>query len=158
MLAYIRSRVASSEDAEDILQEAFVAAVRAPNVWRETDRLIRWMYRVIRNRIVERYRSQDRWRLLVSRLGSDESLEEVLVDLGADIGAQVEHEIIEEYLACCIRRLPAAQREVFVLSELEGRCFSDIELRVPGVPRQTLVWRRHAAIKKMRRWMSEMLE
>jgi len=146
-----------SYKAEDILQEAFARAIGAPNVFRGTDHVIRWMYTVIRNRITDRHRHNSRWRALVSGLSFDGSLEDVLADWRVDVAERLDRRIAEECLARCIQRLPTPQRQVFVLTELEGRSFSEIEGRFPGVPRNTLIWRRHAAIRRLRKWLTEML-
>ena len=53
--AFIRSRVASGEDAEDILHEVFAQAAR-PNVLAAVDDVVAWLFRAARNRVVDWYR------------------------------------------------------------------------------------------------------
>ncbi|GHO85570.1 RNA polymerase sigma factor [Dictyobacter formicarum] len=61
ILMYIRSRVATKEDAEDILLEVFMAALqnKTPLHLGENEQLT-WLRHVARNKIVDRYRQQRR--------------------------------------------------------------------------------------------------
>ncbi len=56
LLAFIRSRVPGNEDAEDLLQDVFVQAVKNLSVTEPIDNLMAWLYTVARNRIVDLYR------------------------------------------------------------------------------------------------------
>ena len=58
LLAFIRSRISNTEDAEDILQEVFFQAARAMDVTEPIGNLVGWLYRVARNRIVDWYRKK----------------------------------------------------------------------------------------------------
>jgi RNA polymerase sigma-70 factor (ECF subfamily) len=55
-LSFLERRVPSREVAEDILQDAFVRGItRAPEI-RESESIVAWFYRVLRNSIVDHYR------------------------------------------------------------------------------------------------------
>ena len=58
LLGFIRARVASREDAEDLLQEVFSRVHTGLCCMPEWEGLERWLYRVARNLIVDHYRSR----------------------------------------------------------------------------------------------------
>jgi RNA polymerase sigma factor (sigma-70 family) len=58
-LAFLERRVGSRDDAEDILQEAFVRSLdRTPSL-RDSESATTWFYRVLRNAITDHFRRQD---------------------------------------------------------------------------------------------------
>jgi RNA polymerase sigma factor (sigma-70 family) len=58
-LGFLERRVGSRDDAEDILQEAFVRSLdRTPSL-RDSESATTWFYRVLRNAITDHFRRQD---------------------------------------------------------------------------------------------------
>jgi RNA polymerase sigma factor (sigma-70 family) len=57
-LAFIERRVGSREAAEDILQDAFVRGLDRADTVRDSDAIIPWFYRLLRNAVVDYYRRQ----------------------------------------------------------------------------------------------------
>ncbi len=58
-LSFLRSRVGNLSDAEDILQAAFVKAVRKSDSIRESESVVAWFFRLLRNAVIDYYRHQD---------------------------------------------------------------------------------------------------
>jgi RNA polymerase sigma factor (sigma-70 family) len=56
--AFIGQRVASDEDAEDILQDVFYQLVEAERLTKPIEELTAWLYSVTRNRITDWYRKK----------------------------------------------------------------------------------------------------
>src|SRR5258708_16353655 len=56
LLGFIRSRVSSVEEAEDILQDVFYQFVSGFEAIESIDRATSWLYSVARNKIIDRYR------------------------------------------------------------------------------------------------------
>jgi RNA polymerase sigma-70 factor (ECF subfamily) len=56
--AFVRSRVSSPEDAEDILQDGFRKALQSAEGLRDGTRLTAWLYQILRNSIVDYYRAR----------------------------------------------------------------------------------------------------
>jgi RNA polymerase sigma-70 factor (ECF subfamily) len=57
MLKYISIKISSVQDAEDILIDTFVAALESELFASlSSDEQQRWLWRVIRNKVVDRYR------------------------------------------------------------------------------------------------------
>jgi RNA polymerase sigma factor (sigma-70 family) len=67
-LAFVERRVGSREEAEDILQEAFVRSLDRASSIRNSDSATAWFYRVLRNALTDYFRRQDRRGRAVSRL------------------------------------------------------------------------------------------
>ena len=55
-LGFIRSKVESDEAAEDILQSAYQRGFEKVHGLRESERLVAWFYRLLRNAIIDHYR------------------------------------------------------------------------------------------------------
>src|SRR5882757_5547104 len=56
LLGFIRNRVSSSEEAEDILQDVFYQFVAGFDTIESLDRVTSWLFSVARNKIIDRYR------------------------------------------------------------------------------------------------------
>ena len=61
LLGFIRNRVSSSEEAEDILQDVFYQFVAGFETIESLDRITSWLYSVARNKIIDRYRRENRF-------------------------------------------------------------------------------------------------
>ena len=57
-LAFLRKRVNSSEVAEDLLQTAFVKSMEKGGTVRDEETIVAWFYRLLRNAVVDYYRSK----------------------------------------------------------------------------------------------------
>lgn len=57
-LAFIRSRVGSQEAAEELLQEAYVKALKQADKIKDKEKIVAWFYRLLRNSLVDFYRRQ----------------------------------------------------------------------------------------------------
>lgn len=57
-LAFLRKRVDSQEVAEDILQAAFVKSIEKGGSLRDEETVIAWFYRLLRNTVIDYYRSK----------------------------------------------------------------------------------------------------
>ena len=55
-LAFLQRRVASREIAEDILQDAFVRGITKAPPMGNSESIVAWFYRVLRNAIIDHYR------------------------------------------------------------------------------------------------------
>jgi len=56
LLGFIRSRVGDDALAEDILQDGLLRALRAAPELEDEEKLVAWLYRIIRNAITDAYR------------------------------------------------------------------------------------------------------
>src|SRR3984885_16224867 len=58
LLAFIRKRVDDQGDAEDILQDVFYELTEAYRLMKPVEKAGAWLYRVARNRIIDRFRKK----------------------------------------------------------------------------------------------------
>ena len=128
LFGFIKQRVASTEDAEDILQEVFYQF--AGNT-EPIEQATGWLYKVARNKITDNYRkhklplADD---IFNSTESDDENFNWKEMLLPADSTPETEYlrNIFWEELKAALDELPAAQRDVFILNEIEGVPFKDI--------------------------------
>jgi RNA polymerase sigma factor (sigma-70 family) len=72
-LGFVERRVGSREEAEDILQEAFVRSLDRATSLRSTDSATAWFYRVLRNAIADHFRRQDTQQRAFDRIAAEAS-------------------------------------------------------------------------------------
>ena len=154
--AFVRRRVADASDAEEIVQEVFYELVLAHRLLKPIEHLAAWLLRVARNRIVDRFRA-GKGRKAATPAADDAEDAEVTslfdsLEMPAVPAPEAEYarELLGDALEAALAELPAAQREVFVAHELEGRTFKSLAA-ASGVGINTLLARKHAAVLQLRR-------
>lgn len=163
LLAFVKSQVANSDDAEDILQDVFLRLVNTVNLVEPIEQLTAWLFRVTRNRIIDWYRGQKHNPVpLESEDPSDRGgLNELLADPTQDPASDYLRSMMWDELNDALEELPEPQREVFVAHELEGKSFKDLEEET-GVPLSTLLSRKRYAVlylrERLREFYDEMFE
>ena len=151
---FIRRRVPDPEEAEDLLQDVFEELVQAYRLPEPIEKVGAWLFRVARNRIIDRFRKIDRRSHDNSDTGPDNSAEEYRLDLqlpsahqGPD--ALYARSIVLEALQQALEELTPNQREVFIEHELEGKSFREMAAS-SGTPINTLLARKRAAVLLLR--------
>lgn len=156
LLGFIRSRTANTEEAEDLLQEVFLQALRNANAAEPIENILGWLYTVARNRIIDLYRRRRRTVSLQQETEAD-TIESLLEDYGIDIEKEFIRSAVMEALTEALAELPAGQREAFVQQAVEGRTFREIS-EESGMPLNTLIARKHYAVRFLRRRLAELRE
>jgi len=151
LFGFIKQRVATTEDAEDILQDVFYQF--AGNT-EPIEQASSWLYRVARNKITDSYRKQ-KLPLADDVLGNVET-DETMTDwkemlLPSDANPETEYlrNLFWEALQEALDELPPEQSAVFVQNEIEGIPFKDIEQQT-GVSVATLISRKRYAVLHLR--------
>ncbi|MCE2847082.1 MAG: RNA polymerase sigma factor [Sphingobacteriales bacterium] len=153
---FIRLRVKETADAEDILQDVFYELSASYRILVPVEQTAAWLYRVARNKITDRYRKHkpelyEDIATGISDDGEHYSFIEELLGTGDDPGFSAsDNELIRDALMKALEELPQEQREVFVGHELELKSFKDMS-DAWGVPVNTLLSRKHYAIKFLRK-------
>ena len=151
---FIRRRVGDEADAEDILQEVFFEFVEAYRLMKPIEQAGAWLFRVARNRIIDRFRRRKRDPLAadqpVNEDGERLALEDLLPSPDAGPEAAYARSLLEAELDEAIDELPEEQREVFIAHEIEGRSFKDLA-ESTGVNINTLLARKRYAVARLRR-------
>src|SRR5579863_12398 len=127
---FISSRVPDPRDAEDILQNVFADLVEANRLLMPIDHVTGWLYRVARNRIIDLFRKKrpENFSDVVTtdEAGEPSGIDDLLPSVDAGPDARYLRHLLLHELESAIADLPAAQRDVFVAHELEGRSFKDL--------------------------------
>jgi len=159
--AFIRRQVADLSEVEDIVQETFVELVAAYRLMEPIEHLAAWLKRVARNRIIDRFRRASRQVSESASTADPDSnprsaglLDERLAPAAADPEATYVREMLVVELAAALDELPAEQRAVFIAHELDGRSFKELSAE-SGVGINTLLGRKHAAVRHLRERLHE---
>lgn len=148
---FIRRRVRDPAEAEDILQDVFYEFVEAYRLPEPIEQAGAWLYRVARNRIIDRFRKKREMQLPQAQDGEDDErwLDRALPDPGAGPEAAYARSVLLEEIDAALDELPAEQREVFVAHELEGKSFKQLA-KESGVGLNTLLARKRYAVLHLR--------
>jgi RNA polymerase sigma factor (sigma-70 family) len=155
LFGFIRQRVASAEDAEDILQDVFYQFAGNTEPVEQTTS---WLYRVARNKIIDNYRKH-KLPLADDVLGKggteDDGFDwrEMMLPSGSTPETEYLRNIFWEELKLALDELPAAQRDVFIQNEIEEIPFKDIAEKT-GENVATLISRKRYAVLHLRNRLS----
>jgi RNA polymerase sigma-70 factor (ECF subfamily) len=112
LLSFLRRRVATPEDAEDLLQEVFTRIHENASTLGEVESVTGWVYRTAGNAVTDYYRRRGAF------ARATEALAKVAVSEDRDSTA-------EEELAQCLRpliaTLPQSYEKALELTEIEGK-------------------------------------
>ena len=168
LLSFIRGRVASIEEAEDILQDVFYQFVAGFESIESLDRVTSWLYSVARNKIIDGYRrdaARPKKTDFEGAIGKDDesplTLLEILPDLDNTPESTLLREAIWDEITLALDELPADQREIFIQNEMEERSFREIA-EESGVSINTLLSRKRYAIialrKRLQRFYDDLIK
>jgi len=138
------------EDAEDVVQEAFLAALANIASFDTTRRFGPWLYRIVVTRGLNFRKSRSR--------RAAEPLEDAAV-ASRDVGpaAAAEQAGLRDTVMTALSQLPERQRMVVQLFELDG--FSGVEIaEMLGVSPGTVRWYLHEARQALRRMLAHLQE
>lgn len=152
---FIRRRVADVADADDILQDVFSELIEATRLATPIEHVGAWLFRVATNRITDRFRRKAAIVASSLRVVDDEDDDsENPIDAhpaAATDGPEARYasRLLFDCLEAALAALPAAQREVFVAHELEGRSFARLAAE-SGTSINTLLARKRYAVLHLR--------
>jgi RNA polymerase sigma factor (sigma-70 family) len=155
---FIRQRVSDAGDAEDILQEVFSELVEAYRLPEPIEQVGAWLFRVARNRIVDRFRKRREEPLPYSQLDAEGFeaegelwLEQTLPSPDAGPEAAYMRGVLLKAVSQALEELPEDVREVFIAHELDGLSFKEMAAQ-SGVNLNTLLgWKRQAVLHLRKR-------
>jgi RNA polymerase sigma factor (sigma-70 family) len=149
--SFIRRRVPDASEAEDILQDVFYEFVEAYRLPEPIEQVGAWLFRVARNRIIDRFRKKKEEALPDMPGDADEGtwLDEVLPSADAGPEAAYARQVLMEELYAALDELPEDQRAVFIAHELDGRSFKELA-EESGVRVNTLLARKRYAVLYLR--------
>lgn len=126
--------VGNRADAEDLAQEAFVAAFKSLPTFRADAKFSTWLYRIAANKCKDWLRAKR------PKPVDIESVVDQLAGEGGTPEALLSQQQVADHLDRAIRNLPPLYREAFVLKHVEGLSYEDME-EILGVNGDTLKMR-----------------
>ena len=161
---FLRKRLPDREDVEDVLQDVFYELVAAYRLMKPIEEASAWLFRVTRNKIIDRFRRKraDSMNAPAPNRDRDEggdidSLEDLLPSPDAGPEAAYTRSVLLDEIEAALEELPAEQRFVFVAHELEGRSFRDLASET-GVGVNTLLSRKRYAVLHLRRRLQKIYD
>jgi len=145
LLYFVRRMLGSSADAEDVLQDTWLAVLRNLRKLRNPEAFSAWLYRIARNRIYEQLRKSKPVLPLSEEVETAVTPEENTDEFSADDAARVHQ---------CLDKLRPEHREVLILRFLEHMSYQEIEA-VVGCSLGTVRSRLHYAKRALRKEMEE---
>ncbi|MFV1961382.1 MAG: sigma-70 family RNA polymerase sigma factor [Acidimicrobiia bacterium] len=143
-------------DAEDLVQETYLKAYRAYHTFQEGTNLKAWLYRILTNTYINKYRKDSRRpsevdlgtvedMYLYRRLGSEESAEAARTTEDRVLDGLVESDIKQ-----AVEELPESFRMPVLLADLEGFSYKEIA-EILDIPIGTVMSRLHRGRKAMQK-------
>ena len=159
LFGFIRNKVPTNADAEDILQEVWYQFSKVVDT-DSIEQVSGWLFQVARNKITDSYRKQ-RPELIedftYENEEGDTTFQEILL---ADFPAPEDEnlrQIFWEALFEALDELPDNQRDVFIWNELEDQTFQQIADRT-GENIKTLISRKRYAVQHLRNRLQSLYE
>lgn len=150
--SFIRQRVPDPGEAEDILQDVFFEFVEAYRLPEPIEQVGAWLFRVARNRIIDRFRKRREEPLPTTGDGDEADeywLEQVLPSSDGDPEAAYLRAMLLDAIKAALDELPANQRDVFIAHEIDGRSFKDMAAD-SGISINTLLGQKRSAVLHLR--------
>jgi len=162
LFAFIRTRVPSTEDAEDVLQDVFYELVNTYRLMKPVEQMASWMFTVARNKITDRFRkkkpeSLEGYFAIREEDGERLDIADFLPSGGTSQDREMMREVIMDALTAALAELPEEQRNVFIMHEFEDKSFNEIA-EIVGAPINTLLSRKRYAVMHLRKRMQHLYE
>lgn len=158
---FILRQVHATQVAEDLVQDVFVKIVHNASEFKHEARFTTWAYAIARNVCIDHLRKMAlRRHPSLDQPSQDDGDGPTLGERTADKspGGSVERVAIGTELGrritIAVEKLPAEQREVFLLREIANIPFKDIA-EITGVPENTVKSRMRYALERLQEALSE---
>jgi RNA polymerase sigma factor (sigma-70 family) len=162
LLSFIRKRVKTDADAEDILQDVWYQLSVVVNS-EPIEQTGAWLYKVATNKITDKYRKRSE--TLLDDLFFPENDEEdddtdfraILLTEATTPETEYLRNLFWEQLFLALDELPEEQKQVFIWQELDHIPFDEIA-KSTGEKVQTLVSRKRYAVLHLRKRLKQLYE
>lgn len=153
MVGFVRSRLSDSQhrDAEDVVQDVLTSVVDKLNVAAPLEDLTAYLYRGLRNRIVDIFRRRKNTVSLDAPIeGSEETLKDLLTDLTHNPEQQFSAKEAASELYRAMGKLHSDERAIVLAIEFDGATFAECSEEW-GDSINTLLSRKARAMKKLKK-------
>ena len=149
----------NSADAEDLVQETYLKAYRAYDRFEEGTNLKAWMYRILTNSYINRYRAKQRRpdesdiadvedMYLYRRLGGENS------ELGSSAEDAFLESVTDTQVKAALEAIPDNFRMAVLLADVEGFAYKEIA-EILDVPIGTVMSRIHRGRKALEKQLHD---
>ncbi len=158
---FIRNRVSDLEDAEDILQDVYYEYTTTSRLAVPIEQVTAWLFRVARNKIIDKYRKKKTDRLDDIKIGRQSNEEEnyFLADLikanSESPDDKFDNTLLMTAIEEALDELPKEQRDVFMMHEMENKSFNEIS-SLTNTSVNTLLSRKRYAVLHLRNKLSNL--
>ncbi|MDD4991400.1 MAG: sigma-70 family RNA polymerase sigma factor [Paludibacter sp.] len=160
LFGFVRDKVKSTEDAEDILQDVWVQLSNLNDIG-DLENVSAWLYEVARNKITDKSRKKTNLALEDFSYENDEGefnfKEILLLDDTNNPDLAFFKELFWKEFQTAIDELPENQREVFLLNEMEDMTLQQIADQ-KGENIKTIISRKGYAVKHLRNKLNYLYE
>ena len=145
---YLRAMTGSAAEADDLFQETWMRVIRNPGSF-HGGAFNAWLWRITRNLLIDRLRRRKPVVSLDDTTAEGTAYADLTPAAGLMPGEEVEAAELGRLIAVAVGRLPADQRDVFLLRTQAGLSFAEIA-RLRRLPLNTALGRMHYAIQRLR--------
>jgi RNA polymerase sigma factor (sigma-70 family) len=152
LFGFVRGKVRTNEDAEDILQDVWYQLSNISNI-DELENMSAWLYQVARNKITDTFRKKRTSALedysYENEDGEFNYKDILLLDDTNNPDLAFFKELFWKELMSALDELPEKQKEAFVLNEIEDLTLQQIADKT-GENIKTIISRKSYAVKHLR--------
>lgn len=139
----------NTEDAEDLLQDTLVKAIRYETQFQSGTNLKSWLFTIMRNTFINNYRAKVRQREVITQ---EEDLTSIHLMASADLNRS-EGKFIRDDIKRALLKVPERHRKAFVMY-FEGHKYEEIAEKF-GIPIGTVKTYIHCARGVLKKQLSQ---
>ncbi len=153
LFGFVRGKVKSNEDAEDILQEVWYQLTNIGNL-AELENVGAWLYQVARNKVTDKFRKKTTSSIeeytFEDEDGTFNYKDILLLDDNNNPELSYFKELFWKEMKLALDELPQPQKEVFILNEIEDFTLQEIaDQKAENI--KTIISRKSYAVKHLRK-------
>ncbi|HRX15748.1 MAG TPA: sigma-70 family RNA polymerase sigma factor [Spirochaetota bacterium] len=154
MKGFVQSYISDCVDSEsdDIIQDVMIKLSSLADVTVPLDNLSSYVYRALKNRIIDIYRSDNKNKSVPIESNNVEVVS--LSDDSLDVSQIFEESQLRENLIAALGRLSESERTLIIMTEYEGKTVRYISEKT-NEPVGTLLARKSRAVNKLRYYMKQ---
>ncbi len=145
-------------DAEDLVQETYLKAFRSYESFQEGTNLRAWLFRILTNSHINRYRARQRRPAETELDDIDDLYLYRRIRPGADLGRSAEDQLLESFseaeVVAAVEALPDIYRLPVLLADVEGFSYAEMA-EMLEIPIGTVMSRLHRGRKRLQKELYE---
>jgi RNA polymerase sigma-70 factor (ECF subfamily) len=155
LFRYLSRQSGNQNLAEEIFQEAWASVIKHRANYTVRARFKTYLFHIAHNKLIDYYRRNSRIDAISYEDEAPQMHEPIISDDNPEHSADTQRKVLR--LLKLLERLPAAQREVFIMHEETGMSLSEIAHTLE-VSRDTVKSRLRYALERLRRGMGQLAD